>query len=175
MAEFFPYLDDESLSRALIWALQYGKVETAAYILENSKVDVNRVVGRQTAIHMAAWSHDLVSIRNLIAHGADIKLELNELYMRYCYYDDHSPVIRYTPFQTFLGFERGYPVPIEASPEDSFEILKILVDAGCDLNEKARDGHTAFHKVLGGCQKMPINISQEIIQYMFRMVQIHQS
>jgi len=148
--------------------LQYGKVETAAHILENSTVDVNRVVKNKTAIHIAAWSHDLVSIRNLIAHGADVKLALND---RYSFYfrsmGDHQPSVSSTPFQTFLQFSTGYPVPITASPEDSFEILKILVDAGCDLNEKDRNGQTAFHKILNGCQKMPTKISQEIIQYMF--------
>ena len=149
-----------------MWALQYGKAETAAYILENSKVDVNRVVENETAIHIAAWSHDLISIRNLIAHGADVKLALNNGY-NFFFSDHHQPSVSSTPFQTFLQFSTGYPVPITASPEDSFEILKIFVEAGCDLNEKDRNGQTAFHKILNGCQKMPTKISQEIIQYMF--------
>jgi ankyrin repeat protein len=168
VSEFLPYLDDESLSKALLWALQYGKAETAAYILENSKVDVNRIVENKTAIHIAAWSHDLISIRNLIDHGADVKLALNDGYnFFFSSIGDHQPSVSSTPFQTFLHFSTGYPVPIMASPEDSFEILKIFVDAGCDLNEKDCNGQTAFHYILNGCRKMPTRISQEIIQYMF--------
>jgi ankyrin repeat protein len=136
--------------------------------MENSKVDVNRVVNNKTAIHIAAWSHDLVSIRNLLAHGADIKSKINDGYP-YHYYSigGHEPSLSSTPFQTFLQFSGGYPIANKASPEDSFEILKIFVDAGCDLNEKDRGGQTAFHKILKGCQGTPVKICQEIIQYMF--------
>jgi len=136
--------------------------------MESSKVDVNRSVENRTAIHIAAWSHDLVSIRNLLARGADVKSTMKG---RYPWFhgglDDHGPSLLSTPFQTFLQFSKDYPVPIKPSPEDSFEILKIFVDAGCNLNEKDRGGHTAFHKILNGCQGVPAKLSQDIIQYMF--------
>ncbi|KAF4628947.1 hypothetical protein G7Y89_g9203 [Cudoniella acicularis] len=165
--EFLPYLDDKSLNMALLWALRYGKPETAAMILDNTGVDVNWVVNSRTPIHLAAWSHDLKSFRNLINRGANLMIELEETEDRY-YMERHGPPLLATPWQTFLQFSSGHGVPLKAPAQDSFEILKIMVNAGCDLNELNKAGHTAFHLILDACKVMDPKISQEIIQYLFQ-------
>lgn len=151
VVQFLPYLDIEGLSKALCWAAEAGKTEAILAILEDPRVDVNKMIDNKTPLHIASHSQDLESMRKLIKLGADASIKCNSIFGRHgirCIgLEDnleYSPLHAYTPTDKYRN----------CSP--SLMGFKLLLDAGCDINEYDGAGYTVIHLALQG--KMEIEI-----------------
>lgn len=142
---FLSYLDPDGISKILFWATGSGRTDVVLAILETPKVQINKSIEGKTPIFLAAYKHDLKSMRELLEMGADITITCN------------------TVFSTD-GFELvSYMDAIESSPLHAFalncrttssgetdnrtliEVFNLLFQAGCDVNAVDALGRTALH------------------------------
>jgi ankyrin repeat protein len=158
--EFLPFLDIDGLSKALHWAAAFGKTETVLAILEDPRVDVNKVINSKTAIHLSSHSHDLSSMKKLLQLGADATIKCDSIF--------HKTGIRamgpedLLKFSSLHAYAQGFNKQNEPL-ERTLGGLQMLLDAGCDINEYDGYGQTILHTIL---QTTTGPVSFEIIQYL---------
>lgn len=157
--ELIPYLNKETLERALHWAAKGGRSGVVAALVESPDVDIEHKDTDYswadysdygyTAVFQAAMSRDSTTLRILLENGA-------------------SPII--TRLKPFRGLDWGMKIREETVPEslmhpfagkgrpdhnrpseDSLrEAFKIIVGAGCPIDAVDSEGFTPLHYACGG-------------------------
>lgn len=141
--EFLPFLDGDGLNKALGWSARNGRTQNVLAILDTPEVDINGRFEGNTPIQGAAHSHDIVSTKKLLELGADVSIKSSNSFggygMRYVDFDKHYD---YTPLHAFAQNCRG---KLKNSLTDTIEGIRLLLGAGCDINEYSGGGFTALH------------------------------
>jgi len=148
LRELLPFLNGDGLNKALGWSISNGRTENVLVILSASEVDMNGRFRGNTPMHAAAHSHDIVSLKKLIELGADVSIKSSNVFgdhgMCYIDVDKHYD---YTPLHAFAQSCRGR---LKNSITDTIEAIRLLLAAGCQINEYSGCGLTALHHAING-------------------------
>ena len=136
------------MNKALGWSTSNGRTENVLVILGASEVDINGRFRGNTPIHAAAHSHDILSMKKLIELGADVTIKSSNVFGDYgmCYIDVDKHY-DYTPLHAFAQNCRGR---MKNSIPDTIEAIRLLLAAGCQINEYSGSGLTALHHAING-------------------------
>jgi len=134
------YLQPETLEEVLCESCRCGKIENVRAVLENSDVSPNSMFTSATALYLACQAPSLHCVEILLARGADVNL-----------------VSTWKPKFTGLNFcdtERQNETALHAlvrgrgknSNHTALQaILRLLAEAGADLDAKDSFNETALH------------------------------
>lgn len=154
---FLPFIDEEGYSKALLWALDGHKSDTALAILATGKVDVNKSIGGKTPLHFAAHNHDLSVVKRLLSLGADVEIKSNNMFDkggRRCM--GTADKVKFSPLD---GLVADGPRDIwrpssgqttqkgQNEMENMMAIIEVLLNAGCNINEYSPYGCTALQQI----------------------------
>ncbi|RDW59222.1 hypothetical protein BP5796_12146 [Coleophoma crateriformis] len=147
---FLEHIDDNDACRCLLWSVQSRKPEAVRVILQTGKAPVDVFVGGRTALAIAAdlMEPDLMEV--LLQHGADpnLRMEKERWYGRE---DDANAEIKFKlqpkNGPTALHFLAGVKgnTSIWGDKERGEKCVRLLVDAGADINAQAVGNNTPLH------------------------------
>jgi ankyrin repeat protein len=162
--EFLPYLDIEGLSQAIHWAALGGKSEIIRLIVEQPDIDVNLMFDGKTPVYVASHSHDLSSMRLLLDRGASVTQKSDNYFHKDPTQGGYNHPLEYTPLHGFIqsspdnnGRERS---------KDPVAGIKMLLEAGCDVNAYDTAGMTPFQECLNHCSRWDAKYTPEIVNLM---------
>ncbi|RDW63780.1 hypothetical protein BP6252_11325 [Coleophoma cylindrospora] len=147
---FLEHIDDNDACRCLLWSVQSRKPEAVRVILKTGKAPVDVSVSGRTALAVAAdlMEPDLMEV--LLQHGADPNLRM-EKERWYGEEDDANAEIKFKLQSkngpTALHFLAGVKgnTSLWGDKEQGEKCIRLLVDAGADINAKAVGNNTALH------------------------------
>ncbi|KAJ5953528.1 hypothetical protein N7454_000424 [Penicillium verhagenii] len=164
VAEFVPLLKLEDLLKALHWAAEKGRSNIVELILKQPGIDVDAKLENKTALFLACNSKDFKSIELLVKAGASP--------LRLCGNagPENSHVTRSHPLEPPARGEnldckpeRGLTAlhslcnnanRMQKSCEHPMQCVRLLLEAGVDINSRASDGSTALHYAMEGAVEL---------------------
>ncbi|XHG06285.1 hypothetical protein AWENTII_009490 [Aspergillus wentii] len=121
----------------LHWAASKGQANVLSVLLKHPEIEAN--INRKdekgnTALYVAACYRNSATVRILLDHGADVRITSRNGS------DDHE----FTPLQGWarLQDQKMYDRTPRIPTGDMGNVLRLLVQAGCDINARCYDGET---------------------------------
>ena len=147
LQSLIPYLKDDGLNKALALATLFGSKskKCTSALLQAPGIDVNYTLDGRTFLYSAARQHDIAAMRRLLDLGADPRrLSLDNFLGRSAGLRDLSPTYSQPLFGLAYSCTELYnPTSVNASTlTRGFEML---LDAGCDINARSRNGMSILH------------------------------
>ena len=158
-----PYLTVDGLHTALYSAALFGSSKVVKALLESPNINVNRLTRDQTPLFLAAAATDIDSMRLLLEKGADPRI-LSKTLSKYGDVGARSwqTAKKFSPLNAFACSssskftDRSNRDARVASMETG---LRLLVDAGCDVNAIDATDNTALSYVV--CSDISDQYQQE--------------
>ena len=151
MEALIPYLTVDGLHTALYWAARFGSSKVVKALLKFPKINVNRITRDQTPLSLAAGIPDIDSMRLLLGKGADPRILSSKLPSgKYRVADDMLRKLakrEFSPLQAFAcSSSTSFLIPNDrdAVVASMQSVLRLLVDAGCDVNAVDATDNTAL-------------------------------
>lgn len=132
LRELAPTADPVDLTDALCRSCQQGKTATVQALLEAGKCDVNAAADEQTPLFLAAQKVSVDTVKLLLQYGADATVKSK---------GQRALEAAETPIHGLIG-SLGTCDELEMS--DLEEIIRLLLDAGCDINAQTAHGETVL-------------------------------
>ena len=143
---FIPFLTFDGLSKALAWAAGRGRTDAVLTILDSPLIDVNKMVGSKTPFYLASHAHDIQSMRKMLDMGADVTIKSNSIFEKHgirCIGPEDE--LKFSPLHVYASTCRK---GLKNSLPETLKGFRMLLDAGCDINEYDGLGRTPFQLVL---------------------------
>ncbi|KAH8648295.1 ankyrin repeat-containing domain protein [Tricladium varicosporioides] len=132
-----PFLKPKTLEEMLCQCSRYGKFEAVRAILEHSTVSPNSVYDGATALFLACRAHNPAIVELLLAKGADANQtsEWQKRNRNCCGRRVIPEKLRTNVHGVLIGWKSSNNIACQ-------EVLRLLVNAGADLEGKDADGNT---------------------------------
>jgi len=150
MTHLIEFLDKEDAFRCLHWVVWSGKPEAVESILKTGKASVNVFIDGITALSIAvnAMTPDIIEI--LLRYGADVNLRIDkEVHWYRNDYPDaetkYGPGSETGPTLTHVFAGINSDTVLWGEKERAAKCLKLLVEAGGDVNATTTGNHTPLH------------------------------
>ncbi|KAL9620310.1 MAG: hypothetical protein Q9160_005109 [Pyrenula sp. 1 TL-2023] len=131
--------EDDGENRSVLYsATAAGDLDLMRLLLDNG---ANPNEGKYLPVHEASRLKNVVALRLLIEKGASVKIKPTST-VSFGYRTYQSPLYA----ATYLSFF-GYSIEID---QKASEVLRILLENGADINEKADDGYSLMHAIAHG-------------------------
>lgn len=143
------------LTAALCRSCQHGKTAAAQTLIESGRCDLNAAADGDTPLFLAAKKLEPTIVRLLLQHGADVTVNsLNK---------SRSPAAAekppaYTPLHGVVDELHRYREEADVSRHE--ELMRMLLDAGCDVNARNFHGET----VLLSCLHQEVALVEFLLQ-----------
>ncbi|CAI7632375.1 unnamed protein product [Penicillium pancosmium] len=161
VAEFLPFLEStKDLPKALFWSAEKGHAKLVKDILQQSAADVNAKYRADTSLFKACQSGDRETISVLLNAGANpnilCKDSPDEFGMGNAIVIPQDDDDKDEQEELSMGKTALYAFCAKAdhNTPDVVECVKLLLDAGADVNLKAPDGSTVLHIACRGIGKL---------------------
>lgn len=163
---FITFLDADGLGKALCWAAGCGRTDVVLAILESPMVDVNKMIDNKTPIHLAAHARDIPSMQRLLDLGADTNIKCNTVFGKQGIQAiEAGDELKASPLHVYASSCRQGLV--KGSLSETLRGFRMLLKAGCDINEFDAFGQTPFHHLLSGGGQFDKNCCpQEILAFL---------
>ncbi|PMD29241.1 ankyrin [Hyaloscypha variabilis F] len=132
-----PFLTPETLEEVFCQCCRYGKYEAVRAIFETKKVSANSMYCGATALYLACRAHNVGSVKLLLANGADVNQtsEWKVTNRNACGSRVREEPVRLPIHGVVMGWNSTNNAAFR-------QILRLLVDAGADIEAKDADGDT---------------------------------
>jgi ankyrin repeat protein len=150
-------INQRSLTDTQYNPLEYASVkgfnDIIAFLIENGS-DVQSIEPTllSQAIHFAAMNNNTNTIEQLIAAGSDVNSKAKNgttpliLASHYGYVDIINCLIKNGALNNICDDDSNYPIHFGIDSNNAYSVTKALVEPGCDLNVKNKNGSTAIQK-----------------------------
>ena len=145
VCEMLEYMNQADLDEALCLAIRNDRVETVQAIFEKANPSPNATLDGSTALYLASAKLQESTVCGLLARGADVSLLSGDGPYRKVF--NMQPKRKQTPQRTPIHGLLGYRWHIFSNSQrfDQFRrTLRLLVDAGVDIEAKDLEGDTAL-------------------------------
>ncbi|KAJ5368057.1 uncharacterized protein N7496_007817 [Penicillium cataractarum] len=153
--DLVPTAEPADLAAALCRSCQHGKTAAAQTLIESGRCDLNAAANGDTPLFLAAKKHEPTIVRLLLQNGADVTVNsLNK---------SRSPAATekppaYTPLHGVVDELHRYRGEADVSRLE--ELMRMILDAGCDVNGRDFHGQT----VLLSCLHQEVALVEFLLQ-----------